>query len=88
VAVAAWGVIGNAESKGRLEYRGRTQEVLVRIRDRLDRELQSVLGVPETVAAFVVAQGKLDPELFTAVVARLVDSNKHIRNVALAPGTG
>jgi|GEM_PF-609609 len=81
----AWGVITIAESKGRLEYRARTQETLVRIRDRLDRELQTVLGVPETVAAFVAAQGKLEPELFTAVVARLVDTNKHVRNVALAP---
>jgi len=82
---AAWGVVAIAESKGRLEYRGRTQETLVRIRDRLDRELQSVLGVPETVAAFVAAQGKLEPEVFGAVVSRLAGSNKHIRNVALAP---
>lgn len=87
VAVAAaWGVLTIAEAKSRLEYRGRTQEALVRIRDHLDRELQSVLSVPETVAAFVAAKGSLEPELFAAVVARVVDSNKHIRNVALAPG--
>lgn len=82
---AAWGVVTIAEAKGRLEYRARTQEAVVRVRDRLDRELQSVLAVPETVAAFVAAQGKLEPDVFSAVVSRLVDSNKHIRNVALAP---
>ena len=82
---AAWGAVSVAEAKGRLEYRGRTQEALARVRDRLDRELQSALSVPETVAAFVAAQGRLDPEVFFSVISGLISSNKHVRNVALAP---
>jgi len=84
--VAAWGVLAVAEDKGRLEYRARAQEVLVQMRDRLDRELQNALAVPETLAAFVAAQGKLDQDLFVTVVAPLVDANPHVRNIALAPG--
>src|SRR5688572_6394866 len=82
----AWGVIHIAEGKSRLEFRSHTQETLVEIRDRLHRELQGVLGVPETVSAFIAVQGDIDSMLFSAVVSRLVDSNKHIRNIGLAPG--
>jgi len=84
-ALAVWSVAQIAEGKSRLEYRTGTADALGRVRERLDRELQTVLGVPETVAAFVAARGDLDDETFAAVVARLVDTNKHIRNLALAP---
>lgn len=82
---AAWGVAYYAQTAVRLELKEHTQDVLLHIRERLDQELQNVLAIPETLAAFIAAQGKLDRELFTAVAAKLADANRHIRNVALAP---
>lgn len=63
------------------------QDELQRLREQLDRELQSVLSVPETLAAFVSAEGGIDDEVFAAVVSRLAENNGNIRNVALAPNS-
>lgn len=67
--------------------RTQAQDELQRLREQLDRELQSVLSVPETVAAFVAAEGSIDEEVFAAVVSRLTENNGNIRNVALAPNS-
>lgn len=84
-AAAVWAVTRIAEGKNRLEYQSSTNEVLVRVRAHLDRELQTVLGVPETVAAFVAVRGDIDASTFSAVAAQLVSANKHVRNISLAP---
>ena len=83
--LSAWSVAYFAQTAARLELRENTQDMLLRIRERLDQELQSALAIPETLSAFIAAQGKLDHKVFNAVAAKLVNANKHIRNVALAP---
>ena len=81
----AWVVIDISHTKARTEIVARGQTHLLEIRDRLDRQLQSTLSVPETVAAFVAAQGHMPPEIFASVVGRLLESQRNIRNLALAP---
>lgn len=81
----AWLVIDISNTKARTEIAARAQTHLLEIRDRLDRQLQSTLSVPETVAAFVAAQGQMEPEIFASVVGRLLESQRNIRNLALAP---
>ncbi len=81
----AWVVIDISHTKARTEIAGLAQSHLLQIRDRLDRQLQSTLSVPETVAAFVAAQGGMSPEIFALVVGRLLESRQNIRNLALAP---
>jgi diguanylate cyclase (GGDEF)-like protein len=81
----AWLVIDISHTKARTEVAARAQTHLLEIRDRLDRQLQSTLSVPETVAAFVAAQGQMSPDIFASVVGRLLESQRNIRNLALAP---
>ena len=61
-ALLAWVVIDISHTKARAEIAAQAQSHLLQIRDRLDRQLQSTLSVPETVAAFIAA--------FVAVDAR------------------
>lgn len=84
-ALLAWVVIDIAHTKARTEISAQAQGHLLQIRDRLDRQLQSTLSVPETVAAFVAAQGGMSPEIFSTVVGRLLEHQRNIRNLALAP---
>jgi diguanylate cyclase (GGDEF)-like protein len=81
----AWLVIDVSHTKARTEIAAQAQSHLLQIRDRLDRQLQSTLSVPETVAAFVAARGHMPPEIFASVVGRLLESRANIRNLALAP---
>ncbi|MDP3230445.1 MAG: diguanylate cyclase [Acidovorax sp.] len=85
-AVLAWVVIDISHTKARTEIAAQAQGHLLQIRDRLDRQLQSTLSVPETVAAFLAAQGSMSPEIFSTVVGRLLEHQRNIRNLALAPG--
>ena len=84
-AVLAWVVIDISHNKARTEITAQAQSHLLQIRDRLDRQLQSTLSVPETVAAFLAAQGSMTPEIFSTVVGRLLEHQRNIRNLALAP---
>jgi diguanylate cyclase (GGDEF)-like protein len=84
-ASLAWVVINISHTKARAEIAVQAQNHLLQIRDRMDRQLQSTLSVPETVAAFVAAQGRMPPEIFATVVGRLLDHQRNIRNLALAP---
>lgn len=81
----AWVVIDISHTKARAEIAAQAQGHLLQIRDRLERQLQSTLSVPETVAAFVAAQGRMSPEIFATVVGRLLEHQRNIRNLALAP---
>lgn len=84
-AVLAWVVIDISHNKARTEITAQAQSHLLQIRDRLDRQLQSTLSVPETVAAFIAAQGGMSPDVFATVVGRLLEHQRNIRNLALAP---
>lgn len=84
-ALLAWVVIDISHTKARAEIAAQAQSHLLQIRDRLDRQLQSTLSVPETVAAFIAAQGSMAPEIFATVVGRLLEHQRNIRNLALAP---
>ena len=84
-ALLAWVVIDISHTKARAEIAAQAQSHLLQIRDRLDRQLQSTLSVPETVAAFIAAQGSMAPDIFAAVVGRLLEHQRNIRNLALAP---
>ncbi|SDP68596.1 diguanylate cyclase (GGDEF) domain-containing protein [Rhodoferax sp. OV413] len=81
----AWVVINISHTKARAEIAVQAQNHLLQIRDRMDRQLQSTLSVPETVAAFVAAQGRMPPDIFATVVGRLLERQRNIRNLALAP---
>lgn len=84
-ALLAWVVIDISHTKARTEIAAQAQSHLLQIRDRLDRQLQSTLSVPETVAAFIAAQGSMSPDIFATVVGRLLEHQRNIRNLALAP---
>lgn len=84
-AALAWLVIDISHTKARTEIMAQAQSQLLQIRDRLDRQLQSTLSVPETVSAFIAAQGGMSPEIFATVVGRLLEHQRNIRNLALAP---
>ena len=84
-AALAAGAIHLSRTQAQAMTRTQAQDELQRLREQLDRELQNVLSVPETVAAFVAAEGGISDEVFAAVVSRLTENNGNIRNVALAP---
>ncbi len=84
-ALLAWVVIDISHTKARAEIAAQAQSHLLQIRDRLDRQLQSTLSVPETVSAFIAAQGSMSPDIFATVVGRLLEHQRNIRNLALAP---
>lgn len=84
-AALAWLVINISHHKAQVEIAVQAQSHLLQIRDRMDRQLQSTLSVPETVAAFVAAQGRMPPDIFATVVGRLLEHQRNIRNLALAP---
>ena len=75
-----------ADAKARLEAAGSVRTALGEARDEIDRRLETALAVPETLAAVIAAEERIDEGTFNAIAARLVRANPSIRNVALAPG--
>lgn len=74
------------DAKARLEAAGSVRSALGEARDEIDRRLETALAVPETLAAVIAAEERIDKATFEAVASRLVRANPSIRNVALAPG--
>lgn len=74
------------DEKARLEADGNVRTALGQARDEIDRHLETALAVPETLAAVIAAEERIDKATFEAIAARLVRANPSIRNVALAPG--
>ena len=72
--------------QARLEAAGSVRTALGEARDEIDRRLETALAVPETLAAVIAAEERIDEGTFNAIAARLVRANSSIRNVALAPG--
>jgi len=86
VALAlTWNVYSNALAKQHSDARDDVNEHLQRVRLLLDRELQTSLSIPETIAAFVTGVGDIQRDVFYSVAARLIEKNRHVRNIALAP---
>lgn len=75
-----------ADAKARLEAAAGVRGALGEARDQIDRRLETALAVPETLAAVIAAEERIDTDTFEAIAARLVRANPSIRNVALAPG--
>lgn len=75
-----------ADAKARLEAIARVRIALIEARDAIDPRLETTLAVPETLAAVIAAEERIDQRTFDAIAARLVRANPSIRNVALAPG--
>lgn len=75
-----------ADAKARLEAAGNVRTALGEARDEIDRRLETALAVPETLAAVIAAEERIDNATFEAIASRLVRANPSIRNVALAPG--
>jgi diguanylate cyclase (GGDEF)-like protein len=75
-----------ADAKARLEAAARVRTALNEARDAIDPRLETALAVPETFAAVIAAEERIDKRTFDAIAARLVRANPSIRNVALAPG--
>jgi diguanylate cyclase (GGDEF)-like protein len=75
-----------ADAKARLEATARVRTALIEARDAIDPRLETALAVPETLAAVIAAEERIDKRTFDAIAARLVRANPSIRNVALAPG--
>lgn len=74
------------DAKARLEATGKVRVALGEARDEIDRRLETALAVPETLAAVIAAEERIDDPTFEAIASRLVRANPSIRNVALAPG--
>jgi diguanylate cyclase len=75
-----------ADAKARLEAAANVRIALNEARDAIDRRLETALAVPETLAAVIAAEERIDKATFEAIASRLVRANPSIRNVALAPG--
>jgi diguanylate cyclase (GGDEF)-like protein len=75
-----------ADAKARLEAAANVRIALNEARDAIDRRLETALAVPETLAAVIAAEERIDKGTFEAIASRLVRANPSIRNVALAPG--
>ncbi len=75
-----------ADAKARLEAATGVRAALGEARDEIDRRLETALAVPETLAAVIAAEERIDKATFEAIASRLVRANPSIRNVALAPG--
>ncbi|KQY49369.1 diguanylate cyclase [Lysobacter sp. Root494] len=75
-----------ADAKARLEAAVNVRIALNDARDAIDRRLETALAVPETLAAVIAAEERIDKGTFEAIASRLVRANPSIRNVALAPG--
>lgn len=86
LAVLATVLLYYADAKARLEAAGSLRASLGEVRDEIDRRLETALAVPETLAAVIAAEERIEPDTFNAVASRLVRANPSIRNVALAPG--
>lgn len=74
-----------ADAKARLEAAANVRIALNDARDAIDRRLETALAVPETLAAVIAAEERIDQGTFEAIASRLVRANPSIRNVALAP---
>ncbi|QNP41874.1 diguanylate cyclase domain-containing protein [Lysobacter solisilvae (ex Woo and Kim 2020)] len=74
-----------ADAKARLEAGNEVRTALGEARDEIDRRLETALAVPETLAAVIAAEQRVDKATFEAIASRLVRANPSIRNVALAP---
>lgn len=75
-----------ADAKARLEAMAKVRIALNEARDAIDGRLETALAVPETLAAVIAAEERIDKGTFEAIASRLVRANPSIRNVALAPG--
>lgn len=73
------------DAKARLEAGAQARTALGEAREQIDRRLETALAVPETLAAVIAAEERIDPRTFNAIAARLIRANPSIRNVALAP---
>ncbi len=85
LAVLATVLLYYVDAKARLEMAAQARSVLSEAREQIDRRLETALAVPETLAAVIAAEERIDPRTFRAIAARLVRANPSIRNVALAP---
>lgn len=86
LAALATALIYFIDAKARLETSAEATVVLGEARDRIARRLETALAVPETLAAVIAAEERIDDRTFNAIAARLIRANPAIRNVALAPG--
>lgn len=55
------------------------------IRGDLSRELYSAIHLTEGISGLVAAEGKMDPQRFHLIARELLQRNRFIRNIALAP---
>ena len=74
------------DAKSRLEASAGVRAALGEARQEVFLRLQGTLSVPETLAAMISAQERVDKRTFESIVSRLIRDNPSIRNVALAPG--
>ena len=64
-----------ADAKARLEAIARVRIALIEARDAIDPRLETALAVPETLAAVIAAEERIDKRTFDAIAARLVRAN-------------
>ncbi len=72
-------------AKAQLEADVQARAMLGEAREQIDYRLRTALAVPETLAAVIAADERIDRGTFNAIAARLIQANPSIRNVALAP---
>lgn len=85
LAVLATVLMYYVDAKARLEVGVQARAALGEAREQVDRRLETALAVPETLAAVIAAEERIDLRTFNAIAARLIRANPSIRNVALAP---
>jgi diguanylate cyclase (GGDEF)-like protein len=72
-------------AKAQLETDSQARSMLGEAREQIDYRLRTALAVPETLAAVIAAEERIDRRTFNAIASRLIQANPSIRNVALAP---
>lgn len=85
LAVGVHALLSLSAAKRQLEAGEQARAALGEARTAIDRRLETALAVPETLAAVIAVQQRIDLPTFNAIAERLIAANPSIRNVALAP---
>lgn len=84
MGLSAWLGMQDAQQRA-LAIREEAHKALTTIRAQLDAELKATFSITQGLVDVISVQGDISQDLFTALSAKAIASNTHIRNIATAP---
>lgn len=85
VSAVVWGLSYFAVGKGRVDSEAQATHLLDQVRVQLNRELDSILTIPETMAVFLSAAEEMEDTVFNTVASDILKKHPEIRSIVLAP---